>query len=711
MTGNHRSGKLVELIGSGSFEEAFHKKVGQRRWAVALVTLGIFLLGLWLMIDIVGARGWTPLEVAEVGVFGILFASLAFGFTQAFLGFLVLAEGHEPLKITNTLDETTPLASTAVVMPVFNEDAETVFGNVRALYQSIQQRQELDSYDFYVLSDSTDPAKVVEEELAWSDICRQTNGFGKIHYRRRKLPVNRKSGNIADFCRRWGHRHRYMVVLDADSLMTGAAVSSLVRLMETNPRAGIIQTMPRLVRAETLFGRVQQFASRVYSPIFAAGLNFWQQGAGNYWGHNAIIRVSPFLVSCALPGLPGSEPLGGRVLSHDFVEAALMQNAGWEVWFAYDLDGSYEGLPPNLTEYVKRDRRWCQGNLQHMWFLLAQNIRPISRIHLIQGILAYASAPLLVLFVLFGALQAGIDRLQEQVGVFPVASAGVLFLMTLLLLFGPKGLSLLHLFARPKEIASFGGPARVLLSAILETLFSILTAPVLVWFHTRFVLRNIAGQTVTWHTQTREGGAGPRWTEIVREYWPLPIAGVGLGALGWWIAPSYVAWLSPMLIGLLFAIPVAQISGRTDLFPNLFMIPEEFQPPQELAARFQLQLREGDQFVHAVLDPFYNAVHVALQRSRDNGPSAVDGYVASLATKLFKEGPESLTSQQKRALLADGQALAYLHNRIWKTPSEMMNPAWAQALALYSSSCRRARSKLEGSVPILTTRHPTAAWS
>ena len=359
MSENHRSGKAVELIGPATVKEAFHKKVGHRRWGVGLVTLGISLLGLWLMIDIVGARGWTPLEVIEVGVFGVLFAHLAFGFTQAFLGFLVLAEGHEPLKITNTLDETTPLASTAVVMPVYNEDAETFFGNVQALYHSIQQRHELDSYDFYILSDSTDPAKAVEEELAWSDICRQTNGFGKIHYRRRKLPVNRKSGNIADFCRRWGHRHRYMIVLDADSLMTGAAVSSLVRLMETNPRVGIIQTMPRLAKTETLFGRIQQFASRVYSPIFAAGLNFWQQGAGNYWGHNAIIRVSPFLASCALPGLPGKEPLGGRILSHDFVEAALMRNAGWEVWFAYDLDGSYEGLPPNLTEYVKRDRRWC----------------------------------------------------------------------------------------------------------------------------------------------------------------------------------------------------------------------------------------------------------------------------------------------------------------------------------------------------------------
>src|SRR5580700_4351723 len=680
MNGNDRSKRLVELVGSGTFEEAFQRKVRQRRWGVALVTVGISVLGLWLMFDIAGARGWTPLEVVETGLFGLLFTSLSFGFTQAFLGYLVLAEGQERLKITNTLDENTPLASTAVVMPVFNENAETVFGNICALYNSLRERGELDSYDFYILSDSTDPAKAVEEELAWSDICR-----------------------------RWGHRHRYMVVLDADSVMTGAAVSSLVRLMETNPRAGIIQTMPRLVRAETVFGRIQQFASRLYGPIFAAGLNFWQQGAGNYWGHNAIIRVSPFLASCGLPALPGKEPLGGRVLSHDFVEAALMRNAGWEIWFAYDLDGSYEGLPPNLTEYVKRDRRWCQGNLQHMWFLLAQNIRPISRIHLVQGILAYSSAPLLVLFLLLGAFQAGIDHLHEKIGMFPAASAAVLFLMTLTLLFGPKVLSLLHLFSRPKELAAFGGPIRVVLGVILETLFSIFTAPVLIWFHTRFVLRNIAGKTVTWHTQTRDGGAGPRWLDIVGEYWPLPVVATGLGAVAWWIAPSYLAWVSPILLGLLLAIPVAQFSGRVDSSRQLFLTPEELQPPEELCGRFKLQLRDGDQFVHALLDPFYNAVHVSLQRERETSTPCGDGYIVSLANKLFKEGPESLTPQQKRALLADGQTLGRLHNLIWKTPSGLMNPAWAQALALYRSSRRGVRPQPEAIEAMLASERAAAA--
>jgi membrane glycosyltransferase len=363
-------------------------------------------------------------------------------------------------------------------------------------------------------------------------------------------------------------------------------------------------------------------------------------------------------------------------------------------------------MPSSVISYAARDRRWCQGNLQHVWFLLAENIRAISRIHLVQGILAYGSSPLLVLFVLFGGLQAGINRLHEKVGTFSAASASVLFLMTLILLFGPKVLSLLHLCTakrwRPFVVQfGYGG-------AVLEHCFRFLRACHGLVPH-KICATNIAGQTVTWHTQTRDGGAGPRLSEIVREYWPLPIAGIALGAVAWWIAPSYLAWLSPMLIGLLFAIPVAKLSGRTDLFRNLFLTPEELHPPQELSARFQLQLRDGDQFVHAVLDPFYNAVHVSLQRSRDIGSPAVDGYVSTLATRLFKEGPESWTPQEKRALLSDGETLAFMHSLIWKTPSEMMNPSWARALAQYRSSCRRSRPKPETPEAGLPKTQPAAA--
>jgi membrane glycosyltransferase len=683
MSGPGRSVRLVELVGSTRLDEVFRRKVRQRRWGVTLVTVCVAAIGLWLFSDILASTGWNPVKVLELAVFSLLFTTLAFGFTQAFVGFLVLAEGHEPLKITNTLDESTPLASTAVAMPIFNEDVATVFGNIRTLYRSLQKRGELETFEFYILSDSTQPEKLIEEELAWADLCRQTNGFGRIHYRRRKVPVNRKSGNIADFCRRWGHRHRYMVVLDADSIMTGESVASLVRLMEVNPRAGIIQTMPKLVGSETVFGRIQQFASRLYSPLFAAGLNYWQQGAGNYWGHNAILRISPFLTSCSLPVLPGREPLGGRILSHDFVEAALMRDAGWEVWFAYDLEGSYEGLPPNLTEYIKRDRRWAQGNLQHVWFLLADRVRPISRLHLIQGILAYSSAPILVLFICLAGIQAALDHFRGHASSIPLPSAIVLALLTLLLLFGPKLLSIFHLLAQPDLLRRFGGAKRAIAGVIMESLFSILTAPLLVWFHTRFVLRNLAGQKVVWNTQTRESGSGPRWIEALREYWPVPVAGVVFGILAWWISPMYLLWVTPLLLGLWLAIPIAQISGRSGVLRRMFQTPEEIDPPRELSKAEPFQLRAGDQFVHAILDPFYNAIHVALQRRRSARAPELDEHHDNLAKKLFEGGPAALTAEEKRALLSDGPALAKLHILVWRTPGEKMNPFWAEALRVY----------------------------
>jgi membrane glycosyltransferase len=263
-----------------------------------------------------------------------------------------------------------------------------------------------------------------------------------------------------------------------------------------------------------------------------------------------------------------------------------MLDAGWEVWFAYDLEGSYEELPPNLTEYVKRDRRWCQGNLQHMWFLLADNIQSISRVHLVQGILAYGSAPLLVLFVLAGGMQAGISRFHEPVGNFPSSSALVLMGLTAGLLFGPKILSVMYLFSRPRaEIATYGGRAKVLAGVVLETLFSVLTTPVLVWFHTLFVLKNLEGKVALWNTQTR-GGAAPRWRDIARQYWPLPLVGLALAVVAWLNSPTYLAWVSPLLIGLFLAIPVAKWSGEHYLFRRLFLTPEELSPPKELTVRY-----------------------------------------------------------------------------------------------------------------------------
>jgi membrane glycosyltransferase len=357
-------------------------------------------------------------------------------------------------------------------------------------------------------------------------------------------------------------------------------------------------------------------------------------------------------------------------------------------------------LPPNLTEYVKRDRRWCQGNLQHMWFLLAEKVRPVSRLHLIQGILAYGSSPLLALFILFGTFQAAIDRWHQKTLNVQLPSAFILMFLTLLLLFSPKLMSLIHLFSQPKSLRAYNGRVRATLGVISEILFSILVAPIMVWFHTRFVFRNLGGQTVTWHTQTREGGAGPRWLATLAEYWPLPVSGICLGLFAWWISPGYFLWLLPILLGLWLAVPLVLLSGRSGLLKDLFLTPEETEPPRELTASYAFQLREGDQFLHAILDPFYNAVHVALQKQRRNHAPAAEGYVASLAAKLFRNGPDALSAREKRALLADGATVARLHVLIWKTPAQLMNPVWSKALESYRSPERVAQPTSEPSLSL-----------
>jgi membrane glycosyltransferase len=244
----------------------------------------------------------------------------------------------------------------------------------------------------------------------------------------------------------------------------------------------------------------------------------------------------------------------------------------------------------------------------------------------------------------------------------------------------------MYLFSRPRaEIATYGGRVKVLAGVVMETLFSVLTTPVLVWFHTLFVLKNLEGKVALWNTQTR-GGAAPRWGNIASEYWPLPLAGLGLAIVAWLISPTYLAWVSPLLIGLFLAIPVAKLSGEHSLFRGFFLTPEELSPPKELTVRFKSQLREGDQFIHAVLDPFYNAIHVSLQRGRATDTSDEDDYGLGLSARLFEGGPDVLSDRERRALLSDGDALAFLHKLIWQTPAKGLHPDWAKALLQYRST-------------------------
>jgi len=544
----------------------------------------------------------TGLEIATLAVFTVLWAWVSFGFWTAVVGFVVRWRNATRIWSadgpTEKETDTGPLRSrTAIVVAIANEDVRRVFAGVEATYRSLAATGHLDAFDFYVLSDTRDPETQHEEASAWAEVCDAVGGYGRVFYRLRKHNIKRKSGNIADFLRRWGRNYDHMIVCDADSVLAGATVVRLVRLMERHPRAGIIQTIPAMVNRETLFGRVHQFASRVYGPMLAAGLHFWQLGESYYWGHNAILRCEPFTKHCGLSRLPGEPPLGGEIMSHDFVEAALMGRAGWEVWLACDLDGSYEEAPPTLLDELKRDRRWCQGNLQHLRLLFADGIRGGHRAIMAMGVVAYTSSLLWAVFLVLSTLAVAEKWVTVPVyftathALFPLwpqwrpelalALAG----STMMLLVLPKLLSVL-LIVRARRSAQFGSLPRLAASVILEVVFSTLLAPVRMWFHARFVLLTLRGRQISWSAQVRTD-AETRWRDAVRQHGVSTIVALGwlagVAALHW----SLVWWLLPIVAALALSIPVSVYSSRVSLGRalrrrRLFMTPEETERPELL---------------------------------------------------------------------------------------------------------------------------------
>ncbi len=578
---------------------------GRWRWAAAARRTTLLLLiamQTWLATDFMASvlpyQGRQILEIAILALFAILFGWISAGFWTAMAGFALLLRGGDRHKVSAGAGGL-PIdgrARTAIVMPVCNEDIARVFAGLRATYESVERAGELRHFDFYVLSDSGGGARAAETR-AWLGLCRAVGGFGRVFYRWRRHHIKRKSGNIADFCRRWGSRYRYMVILDADSVMSGACLAQLVRMMEANPDAGIIQSPPRAAGRDTLYARVQQFSTGVYGPMFTAGLHFWQLGESHYWGHNAIIRVAPFMRHCALARLPGRGPLSGEILSHDFVEAALMRRAGWKVWIAYDLPGSYEETPPNLVDELTRDRRWCQGNLMNFRLFGMEGLHPAHRVAFLTGVVAYLSAALwFVMLVLSTALLA-VHMLQtpqyfvEPYQLFPrwpqwrPDRAVALFGTTATLLFLPKLASVLLLQFR--DAARFGGRTRLALSTLGELALSVLLAPIRMLFHTQFVLAPLFGRTVRWKSPPR-ADAETGWGEALRRHGWHTLLGVAWAGLVYWLNPMFLWWLLPVVGALILSIPLSVCTsriapGRRLREAGFLLTPEESQPPPEIA--------------------------------------------------------------------------------------------------------------------------------
>jgi membrane glycosyltransferase len=655
--------------------------------ALAVITTGIATYGALRVLLI---NRLNPLEWPVLPLFVILVFPIALSFWTAVFGFVVQLNGGDELALTKTrvTEGRVDLGAfrTAIVIPAYNEDALRLFAGLKATYESVEHTGQLRHFDFFLLSDTTDPDVWIREEMAFHDLRREANDPARLFYRNRRENIERKAGNIADFCATWGGQYRYMVVFDADSLMTGESLVNLVRLMEKHPNVGILQTPPVAVNRQSLFGRLLQFSTRVYGPMFITGLNFWQAGESNYWGHNAIIRVQPFAAHCRLPRLPGKEPLGGSILSHDFVEAALMRRAGWKVYLVSELGGSYEEIPANLIGHAARDRRWCQGNLQHARLLTMPGINWVNRLHLAMGVMSYAASPLWMLMLLFSTSDAlrttfaGHDYFRPDQSPFPVlevsiADQAVLLLTSVLsMLLLPKLLSLAGWLAGPRgDCGGFGGPWKLTVSIVAETLFSVLVAPLLAMLHSRFVISTLLGRKVEWAPQDRGDVETP-----LRAAFRLHLGLTSLGVV-WSLLlrrkdQALFWWLSPVLAGWVLSIPISAWTSKVNAGQwarahGLFLTPEEVRPPPILRRFHQILetavLRSwaaaGDGLHWVLSDPQVRDVHLALLPPGNAPDDPLARHrLQGLRLKLQSLGEHALLPKEKRELLCDADSIKML---------------------------------------------------
>ncbi|MGA3179674.1 MAG: glucans biosynthesis glucosyltransferase MdoH [Verrucomicrobiota bacterium] len=702
----------------------FPSRLSGRGWRIFIFYSAVVLLtGLVSMLfaDLIWRSGWSTSGFCLMGLFVILFLLTVVGCMHAVFGFAVrLTNGDRRItRLADYQSKSLEGISTALVFPIYNEQIARVCEGLRATFQSLQNTSHLKHFDFFILSDSTDPDKWIEEERRWFDLVRDLDALGRVYYRRRAVNTAQKSGNIRDFLNSWGRRYRYFVVFDADSVMRGQTLVDLVKLMEANPGAGLIQTVPALMNAQSLFGRIQQFANRLYAPVFIAGLNFWAQGFGNYWGHNAILRTEAFMQCCDLPQLPGRKPFGGQILSHDFVEAALLLKENWQVWFACDLPGSYEEAPQTMIDNAARDRRWCQGNLQHAMVIQAAGLRGVSRIHLAMGILGYLASPLWLLFLLTfnwmlwyknytGLSDITVRNFTPFIHLTGTEHAFLIFVICMAVLFLPKVLALMDLGLDRRRARAFGGLSGAAAGVLAETAFSTLHAPIQMLWHSKFVLSALFGSDTSWEPQKRVA-VGVGWAEAARRHALHTLIGLGWGTAVWRLDHPTFWWFAPVMAGMVLSIPLSVLTSRVSWGArardsNLFLTPEETDPPPELAglrARMAALEQAGEAapgsldsgLAAAILDPYVNALHASLLRENRLNPAYASALaelgaggqeIPRLRERLLAEGPEKLLRREKLLILSDAQSLPWLHRQVWLRPAETLSPWWQAAARQYA---------------------------
>lgn len=527
--------------------------------AAVLLTISLLssLLGISMMIDALAPHGFSAWEVAYLTLAAPLFAWIAFGFANSAIGFVLIwwRDVHNSRGYQRSTTRV-PEGRAAILLPVCNEDFLTIIGRLSIMERSLEKLPGRNQFDFFILSDSNAENGQSEED-AYE--CVREAFVRPVYYRRRTVNTGRKPGNVAEWVQRFGGAYEYMIVLDADSVMSGKTMSQLAAQMDREANVALIQTIPQVVGAQTLFARWQQFASRLYGPMSAIGAIWWSDRQATFWGHNAIIRVSAFAQSCGLPELKGRAPFGGHIMSHDMIEAALLRRRGWAVRMVM-TDDSFEEFPPSLPDLAIRDRRWCQGNIQHVPLIARiAGLHVVNRFQLLVGASAYITSPmwLALILLVIGGEMAGAWRANA------ILPADGLLILTLMLLFGPKLMAIALTLRDEERRTAFGGPLRLWAGAIMETLLSILAAPIQMLTHSINLVSILSGRKSAWNGQSRDCDGIPM-ADAFRTF----RYHVGLGAIiliGGIASGIAMLWIMPIILGLLLAPVLAAVTARKDV--------------------------------------------------------------------------------------------------------------------------------------------------
>jgi membrane glycosyltransferase len=629
----------------------------------------------------------TPiLNAFTLALFLVLTTWIALWFWISATGAWHLWELYQPNRIVLppfAPENASPLSRTAILLPVYNEDPGPVFARIVAMLDSLKAIDHADTFDFFVLSDTRDPDIWLEEEWHWLQVQSQLVRTGRVFYRRRTNNVGCKAGNIADFCEHWGADYRFMIVLDADSLIDGEVMVELVRRMENDPQLGLLQTPTLPLCDQSLLSRCQQFSSRLCTPMLANALEWFSGDGGNYWGHNAIIRTAAFTRFCGLGELPGKPPLGGPVLSHDFVEAALMQRAGYKVRLATDLTSSYEQCPTTLPLFAERDSRWCQGNLQHARLIVSRRIPLSNRFHFATGVMAFVSSPLWMLFLLISLAARSVHGIKASLAdteTFSGATSWLtfsLFAAIMFMLVAPRIWGAIIAWRDPQVRAKFGGAGAVVRSLLLEFGISVLIAPIMMAFHTLFIFSTLSGHRVQWGAQSRaESGVSLR--QAWRVHRGQTMAGVVAAIAAALLAPESLFWLTPILAGLVFSVPISMAVSSAPLSAwfkrqGLLTIPEEVELPRivQLFENARERIKNlgcppREQLLRYLLnDPLWLRSHLAMLYSiaadGNSPPADVEQCKADIRAGRWSE----ISNELKQTLLVDSIALTELHHEFW----------------------------------------------